>query len=85
MRLASKQPRQFSKYCRLANIQWGRILKSLKMNSQNIANVNTALVAAKITPRTKAILPVHLYGQPVDMDPILELARKHNLRVVEDD
>ena len=37
-----------------------------------------------ITPRTKAIIPVHLYGQPADMDPILELARQHSLIVLED-
>lgn len=37
-----------------------------------------------ITSRTKAIVPVHLYGQPADLDPILELARKHQLRVIED-
>jgi len=41
-------------------------------------------VEAKITPRTKAILPVHLYGQTVDMDPLLELAARHGLRVIED-
>ncbi len=37
-----------------------------------------------ITPRTKAIMPVHLYGQPADMDPIMEIARRHNLIVIED-
>ena len=39
---------------------------------------------AKITPRTKAIMPVHMYGHPVDMDPVLALAREHGLMVIED-
>ena len=47
-------------------------------------NINPALIEAAITPRTKVILPVHLYGQPSEMDPILEIARKHGLRVLED-
>ena len=41
-------------------------------------------VAAKITPRTRAIMPVHIYGHPVDMDPLLVLAEKHGLAIVED-
>jgi len=41
-------------------------------------------VEAKITPHTKAILPVHLYGQIVDMDPLLDLASKYHLRIIED-
>jgi dTDP-4-amino-4,6-dideoxygalactose transaminase len=47
-------------------------------------NMDVKAIAAKLTPRTKAIVPVHLYGQPADMDPILEIAGKHDLRVVED-
>lgn len=47
-------------------------------------NLDPDRVAAAITPRTKAILLVHLYGQPADMDPILEIASKHGLKVVED-
>jgi dTDP-4-amino-4,6-dideoxygalactose transaminase len=46
--------------------------------------MDPAAVEAAITSRTKAILPVHLYGQPADMDPILAIARKHKLVVVED-
>jgi dTDP-4-amino-4,6-dideoxygalactose transaminase len=47
-------------------------------------NMNPALLEAAITPRTKAVMPVHLFGQCADMDPILEMARKHNLHVIED-
>jgi dTDP-4-amino-4,6-dideoxygalactose transaminase len=47
-------------------------------------NLNPAGVEKRISPKTKAIIPVHLYGQPADMDPILALARKHGLKVIED-
>jgi perosamine synthetase len=47
-------------------------------------NVDPAKIEARITPRTRAIMPVHIGGQPCDMDPILEIARRHKLRVVED-
>jgi dTDP-4-amino-4,6-dideoxygalactose transaminase len=46
--------------------------------------MDPAAVEAAITPRTKAILPVHLYGQPADLDPILAIAKKHGLIVIED-
>lgn len=47
-------------------------------------NLDPAVLANKITPRTKAILPVHLYGHPCAMDRIMEFARAHGLRVIED-
>lgn len=47
-------------------------------------NIDPSVIEAAITPRTKVILPVHLYGQPADMDPILAIASKHALRVLED-
>ena len=47
-------------------------------------NINPGLIDAAITKKTKAILPVHLYGQPADMDPINALAQKYELRVIED-
>jgi dTDP-4-amino-4,6-dideoxygalactose transaminase len=46
--------------------------------------MDPAAIEAAITPHTKAILPVHLYGQPADMDPIMEVARRHGLVVIED-
>lgn len=47
-------------------------------------NMNPALIEAAITSRTKAILPVHLYGQPAEIDEILRIARQHQLLVIED-
>ena len=47
-------------------------------------NINPALIEAAITPRTKAIMVVHLYGQPADMDAINAVAKKHQLKVIED-
>jgi dTDP-4-amino-4,6-dideoxygalactose transaminase len=47
-------------------------------------NIDPARIEAKITKKTKAILPVHLYGQPADMDPISKLAGKYKLKVIED-
>jgi dTDP-4-amino-4,6-dideoxygalactose transaminase len=46
--------------------------------------IDAAKIEAAITPRSRAIVPVHLYGQPADMDPIVEIARRHNLVVIED-
>jgi dTDP-4-amino-4,6-dideoxygalactose transaminase len=46
--------------------------------------MDASQIEAKITPRTRAIVPVHLYGQTADMDPILEIARRHDLVVIED-
>ena len=47
-------------------------------------NIDPARIEAAITAKTKVILPVHLYGQPADLDPILAIARQHGLRVLED-
>jgi len=47
-------------------------------------NLDPGAVASALTPRTRALLPVHLYGHPCEMDPLLDLARRHRLRVVSD-
>jgi dTDP-4-amino-4,6-dideoxygalactose transaminase len=52
--------------------------------SETTYNIDVTKIEAAITERTKAIMPVHLYGQPADMDPICALAQKYHLKVVED-
>lgn len=47
-------------------------------------NIDTSKIEEKITPKTKAIMVVHIYGLPVDMDPVIELAKKYNLLIIED-
>ena len=47
-------------------------------------NMDVAQIEARITPRTRAIMVVHIYGLPVDMDPVLELAARHGLKIIED-
>jgi dTDP-4-amino-4,6-dideoxygalactose transaminase len=47
-------------------------------------NIDVTKIEEKVTSKTKAIIPVHLYGQPADMDPILAIAKKHNLKIIED-
>ena len=48
------------------------------------SNLDPARIEAAITSRTKAVMPVHLYGQPADMDPIIEIAQKYGITVIED-
>lgn len=47
-------------------------------------NIDPKKIAPKISPKTKAIIPVHLFGHPADMAPILDIAREHHLKVIED-
>lgn len=51
---------------------------------EHTCNLDPGRIEAAITPRTRAVIPVHLYGQPADMAPINQMARKHGLRVIED-
>jgi len=47
-------------------------------------NIDPGLIEAAVTPRTRAIMPVHLYGQPVEMETIWDVAEKHDLKIIED-
>lgn len=67
----------------LAVTQCGAIPVPVEPRSETY-NIDSDALAAAITPRTRAIIPVHLYGQPADMDPINALAHRHGLIVIED-
>lgn len=67
----------------LAVAQVGAVPVPVEPDPQTF-NIDPARIEAAITPRTKAIIPVHLYGQPADLDPILAIARRHGLKVLED-
>jgi dTDP-4-amino-4,6-dideoxygalactose transaminase len=67
----------------LAVSQCGAMPVSVEPDERTF-NINPASIEAAITSRTRVILPVHLYGQPADLDPILTIARKHGLYVLED-
>lgn len=51
---------------------------------ENTCNIDASKIESAVTKRTKAILPVHLYGHPADMDPIKEIAKKYDLKIIED-
>jgi perosamine synthetase len=69
--------------CLVAALRLGAVPVLVDAESETWG-MDVAQIASRITPRTKAILPVHMYGHPVDMDPLLALARKHGLVVIED-
>jgi perosamine synthetase len=69
--------------CALAAIRLGAVPVLVDAEPETW-NMNVSQVETRITPRTRVIMPVHIYGHPVDMDPLLAIARKHGLMVVED-
>lgn len=69
--------------CALATIRMGAIPVLVDVEPQTW-NMDVAQIELRITPKTRAIMAVHIYGHPVDMDPLLEIAKKYNLIVIED-
>lgn len=65
----------------ISNVGAKPIFVDVEIDSMNI---DPTLIEAAITPKTKAIMPVHLFGRPANMDAILEIAAKHSLKVIED-
>lgn len=69
--------------CALAVVNYGGIPIFVDVDPETW-NINVQKIEEKITKRTKAIMPVHIYGHPCDMDPILRIAKKYNLKTIED-
>jgi perosamine synthetase len=69
--------------CALAAIRLGATPVLVDADSETWG-MDVNQIEARITPKTRAIMPVHIYGHPVDMDPVLEVAERHNLIVIED-
>ncbi len=69
--------------CALATVETGAVPVLVDSDPRTWC-MDVRQIAGKITPRTRAVMPVHIYGHPVDMDPVLELAEEHRLFVVED-
>jgi perosamine synthetase len=69
--------------CALATIRIGAVPVLVDAEPETW-NMDVTQIESKITSKTKAIMPVHIYGHPVDMDPLLDVAKKHNLIVIED-
>lgn len=69
--------------CALAAIRLGAVPVLVDAESETW-NMDVSQIEARITSRTRAIMPVHIYGHPVDMDPVRDIAQKHELMVVED-
>jgi perosamine synthetase len=69
--------------CALAAIRLGAVPVLVDAEPETW-NMDVSRIEARITPRTRAIMPVHIYGHPVDMDPLVAIARKYGLMVVED-
>ena len=74
----------FSFYASASTIHWAGAKPVFVDVSRKDFNMDVSQIEKKITSRTKAILPVHIYGQSVDMDPLLKIAKKYNLKVIED-
>lgn len=69
--------------CALAVIRLGAVPVLVDAEPETW-NMDTRQITSRLTSRTKAIMPVHIYGHPVDMDPVMDVARKHGLIVIED-